>query len=406
MKKIALVGLYYENNLGDPLMVECVEYMYKKIAKSRKEELSFTYVDLFGRESKTDLSYYNQLGTVQNLFRRLLSVTGRITQRFLPNKYNKIQYLKWKSDPNLYKRYQKYFREKLKDVDMVVVVGGALVKFKLIRDFHNPIHTLIDVAKEFGINVYLNAIGVENGYDGNDFGCQTVKNYLNYSNVKMITTRDDISTLHQYVSENKIPMYKVADTAVWCDEIFDMDLAIDSDIVGIGLLEPTRFIQYEQGITEEYYTDLIINIANKLTKKGVKWKFFTNGHVGDYEFGLKILKLMNLEENKLVSRPLEYTQLLETINGFKAIIASRLHACIIAYSLNKVVIGLDWNDKLLFFGNEIRHPERFFKPKDVDAERVVNVFEKAVEQGYDQEFRNEYRQTINKSIEESFEFIK
>ena len=203
MKKIALVGLYYENNLGDPLMVDCVEYMYKKIAKSRNEKVSFEYVDLFGRKSETDLYYSTKLNVIQEFSRYSLGAVSKVVNKVVPSQYNRIQYLKWKSNPNLYKRYYKYFREKLKDVDMVVVVGGSLVKFRLIRDFHNPMHVLIEVAKEHGINVYLNAIGVENGYDENDFGCQTVKDYLNYENIKLITTRDDIDTLKKYIPEKK-----------------------------------------------------------------------------------------------------------------------------------------------------------------------------------------------------------
>lgn len=45
MKKIGLLGLYFEQNLGDPLMVECVEYMYKQI----DPEIKFVHIDLFGR---------------------------------------------------------------------------------------------------------------------------------------------------------------------------------------------------------------------------------------------------------------------------------------------------------------------------------------------------------------------
>lgn len=57
-------------------------------------------------------------------------------------------------------------------------------------------HTLIEVADEYGINVYFNAVGIEKGYDISDFGCRTVKDYLNYSNIKMFTTSDDIETLN------------------------------------------------------------------------------------------------------------------------------------------------------------------------------------------------------------------
>lgn len=92
---------------------------------------------------------------------------------------------------------------------------------------------------------------------------------------------------------------------------------------------------------------------------------------------------MKLDNEKLVTRPLEYKELIHTINNFKAIIASRLHACIIGYSLYKPIVGLYWNDKVLFFGEAIKHPERFSKPKDTDAKSVVDKLEKAISEGYD-----------------------
>lgn len=409
MKRIALVGLPYDNNLGDPLMIECVEYFYKKISSSKGEDIEFKYIDFLGRKNKSELYYYTPQDGINKLNRYFFNGLCKITNKFIPNKYNNAQYLRWLYNPNFKKRYYKYFDEVLKDVDMIVVVGGALIKYKVIRDFHNPIKALVDIANKYDINIYFNAVGLENGYDIKDLGCRTVKEYLNSKNVKMITTRDDINTLNKYINKDSDKIVKrVADTAVWCDEIFSIDtnLYSDSDIIGIGLIEPARFVQYEQGITEEYYTNLIIDIAKKLSEKNIKWRFFTNGHVGDYEFGEKVLNIMNLPKDYLVERPVAYKELVNTINEFKAIIASRLHACIISYSLNKPVIGLDWNDKLLFFGEVINYPERFIKPKDTDADRIIDILNNAIITGYEPTYRNKYRNSIIESIEKSFDFIR
>ncbi|WP_010677040.1 polysaccharide pyruvyl transferase family protein [Bacillus timonensis] len=408
MKTIALVGLFYDKNLGDPLMVECVEYFYNKIAKEKGIPIKFKYVDLFGRKSANEYEFtqFQNPGILDRTNVFLLRASGKLIRPFFPKLDEQIKNIKFQINPNEKQRLNNYFKSMLRDTDLVVIVGGALVKYRLIRDFHNPMHTLVEAANHLNINVFFNAVGIENGFDLTHPSCKIVKEYLNYPNIKMISTRDDIDTLKKYVgNSNDVIIGKSSDTAIWCDKVFGFEPDYSSEEIGIGVIDPVRFVQYNQGITEGFYEDWICSIISQLDRQGHKWKLFSNGHIPDFEFACKIAEKMGFSRDVVIERPVNYKELVETINSFKMIVASRLHACIIAYGFDKPIVGIDWNDKVLFFGDALGVPERFFKPKDKTPEEVVQIIESSLDSKYDQKYRMDYRRTVLKYLEKSFDFI-
>lgn len=82
-----------------------------------------------------------------------------------------------------------------------------------------------------------------------------------------------------------------------------------------------------------------------------------------------------------------------------------MHALIIAYGLNKSIVGIDWNDKVLFFGEAIKEKNRVFKPKDKDAEEVLAIIDHYYNKGYEQEDRMRYKTSTIKAIEQSIALI-
>lgn len=160
MKKIGLLGLYFEQNLGDPLMVECVEYMYKQI----DPEIKFVHIDLFGRlgEDKLWRDKKSHLNDISCIPIRAGMHFSRKRSGVLFSYFEHLYYLQ---NINQKKRLKKYFENKIKGLDLLVVVGGALVKYRLIRDFHDPMNEAIEIAEKYHVPAYFHAVGVENGYN-------------------------------------------------------------------------------------------------------------------------------------------------------------------------------------------------------------------------------------------------
>ena len=398
MKKIGLLGLYFEQNLGDPLMVECVVYMYKQI----DPEIKFVHIDLFGRlgEDKLWRDKKSHLNDISCIPIRAGMHFSRQRSGVLFSYFEHLYYLQ---NINQKKRLKKYFENKIKGLDLLVVVGGALVKYRLIRDFHDPMNEAIEIAEKYHVPAYFHAVGVENGYNEKFCGCRIVKKYLNSPTVKMVTTRDDIETLKKYLRENEITKYwRVADTATWVDKIFNVQERDDTKIIGIGVITPQRFEQYEQGISAVYYEKWIKQIIKGLLKKKYTIAVFSNGHEEDQKFAEKLSEELHVVCEK---RPQNYKELIAIIDNYKMVIASRLHALIIAYGLNKSIVGIDWNDKVLFFGEAIKEKNRVFKPKDKDAEEVLAIIDHYYNKGYEQEDRMRYKTSTIKAIEQSIALI-
>lgn len=272
----------------------------------------------------------------------------------------------------------------IKNADLIIFAGGGLVKYKREK-FYLFIPKIIEIAEENNIPVFINGTGVE-GYDADDERCIAIANALNSSCVKRITVRDDLDTLkNMYITTKKDWIEKVLDPAAFASETYDCRTSGDSDVIGLGICRSNLFIDYgHDKISEEFMQNFWINTIKEIEKLGYKWQFFCNGLYDDYSFGLKILENMNIRENidkYLLRRPTEGRELANIISGYKAIIAPRLHTNIIAYSVGVPSVGLVWNDKLKYWGENIGYPERFVETDNITPQHVVKLMCTAIHEG-------------------------
>ena len=120
----------------------------------------------------------------------------------------------------------------------------------------------------------------------------------------------------------------------------------------------------------------------------------------DYEFGLKLLKILNKPANLIAPKPTDADQLVNRIKTYKAVAASRLHANIIATSLGIPTVGIVWNKKLTRFSEFIQTASTFITPdKFNDSIYIVNQLEIAMKQGLN-------RDRINFLKEDSYNTMK
>ena len=69
------------------------------------------------------------------------------------------------------------------------------------------------------------------------------------------------------------------------------------------------------------------------------------------------------------------------ISSFKTIIACRMHANIIAYSLKIPSVGLIWNNKLALWGEKCGYSDRFIKAEDMNGSYAVDKIVQAMREG-------------------------
>lgn len=267
--------------------------------------------------------------------------------------------------------------------DAVIFAGGGLIKYKR-ENFHRYIPDIIEVTEKYNIPVYFNCVGVED-YDEADERCLRLKHSVNQTCVKGITVRDDFEILaEKYLESEKEWLDKTLDPAAFASEVYQYKGKKGARKIGLGISQDHLFRDYGSPfITRAFQLDFWKGIIDGLQREGYEWEIFTNGWEEDNKFALEILEYAGIEEigRHLVCRPVEGRELAGIISGYAGVIAVRLHANIIAFSMGVPSIGLVWNEKMLRWGEASGYPERFIKAEEIGVERVLNALKSALEEG-------------------------
>ena len=393
-KKIALIGTYYEQSHGDAVLFDCVKNIYDKLGEKYQINIECKYVDILGKKKinyeskKEDSTIKRKIKSIKIIYKPLKAIREYIRKK------KELKFLK------------KFYYDTFKDTHLIVIVGGGIFKYSVRTDFVPIFKLIIDIAEKLNIPVIFNAVGIEGVHNEKDKQFKVLKKTINKDIVKMCSTRDRIEVLKKYIHNPKTVCKKVADTGVWASEALNIKKDDNSNLIGLNLITPTRYWDYGKKITENELINFWDNIIKCLKDKGYSVKMFVNGMVEDYEFALKVLESCKLNKDILLENPKNEIEMVNNISKFKGIIANRLHSCIVAYSLNIPAVGLAWNDKLLYWGKEIKSSELFFDFDKMNYKDVVAALEKTIENGYDQCYKNDFRNSIYSYLEESIKYIK
>lgn len=381
MKKITLAGLKYDENLGDEIIFDNVEYMLKNMIDCEINE-----VDLLMRIDKKVLYKPEKICKI--------GVIERLSFKLSRGPKRRIK--EW--NMQMGKTFREYLSKSLSESDLILFAGGGLIKYKK-QELYFPISEIIRYAQIHEIPVVFSGVGVE-GYDSSDYFCQYLKRYLNSPVVKMISTRDDLITLRdQYIYTDK-KMFECADSAVMSRGTYKIIRNSESETIGLGIARGNIFNDYGINMSEQEIFDLWVDIVNRLNESDLKWKIFTNGYEGDYTFAKKVADIFGAN----VIHPKHGKELVAAIASYKGIIATRLHSCIVAYSLDIPAIGLVWNNKMNLFGEKINRRENFIDPKNFNDDFIINALKHAMKIGYDS--KEKYIHTAYDSVKTAVEFAK
>ncbi|MET2950705.1 polysaccharide pyruvyl transferase family protein [Vibrio owensii] len=368
MKKIKLVGYLGDLNLGDQVLFECAEFLIDSNANGRIEI------------SKLDLKNIGELTFFEKIKRKF----------GLEDEPNEL----------IKKKVRDYKLSEFDNVDAIIFAGGGMIKYHP-QDCWKHVAIIISIAQELDIPVYLNSVGVE-GYDKNDKRCQVLKNALNKTAVKRISTRDDLALLRDNYVGDKVLTERVCDSAVHCSAVYDVTQS-DSEVIGIGLVRGNIFLDHGKDFNREKVISMYSEIILQLESEGKKYELFTNGLPYDTELIQDLRKATG--RALTVTEPSTPKELITIIAGYKGVIAARLHACIISYSLAIPVVGLVWNDKLAMFGEHIGYSNRFMCPNRVSPKQITDALDGAIQIGYNESKKKEYARTVENSLKEVVEEI-
>ena len=349
MPRIVLFGLIDGKNLGDPIIVETCGHLLSKICQKHNINLPIEQYSLFPSTKK---NYY--------LIERLLRKMCNKPRGWFISSYVYWVFKLYLLFPN---KLTNYYKKILKNCSAVIFAGGGLVKYN-VQELWAAVYCITKYCEKLNIPVYFNAVGVE-GYNSHHPYVKLLKQALNRNCVKGITTRDDIDSLKKYIKVFDDDSLIVGDPALYTKDFYPS--APRTDVIGVGTIRAKIFKTYGADVTEAELINFYTEMINRLEKHGFKWQLFTNGTLADYNFAKTILKHMNRPETpqNLAPKPETTQELVNLITSYKGIIASRMHAHIIALSYGIPSIGLIWNDKLKYFAEYMNLKDRFFMPSEV-----------------------------------------
>lgn len=390
MKKIAVIGLYSLLNMGDRILCETSQYLLKQIVP----HVEIREVDV--------------LPSSESEYQGLERLKFKISQKM--RKYAKKKFTYTDSGKFRYRyeyfmwwlRVNSHYKRKLAGVDAILFSGGGFLKFRT-QGLNYYVEQIIKIAQRKNIPVMMSGMGIE-GYDEKDVRCQKLKRTINSDCMKVITTRDDIDILQNcYIENPNIKTARVGDPAFWCPECYGIQKSPQNTKIGINLIRGRIFRDYGNTYSytelKEFYKELILSAE----RRGMDWVLFSNGMKSDQKFGKKLLKELEMSpEDKLLPAPESSEDLLNMIKDFKCIFGARLHACITAYALDVPAVGFIWNEKTRFFADITDKKENFFEEAEMDAERILDQMETAMEKEYDTSIRDRMKGLTKQYMEEFF----
>ena len=128
--------------------------------------------------------------------------------------------------------------------------------------------------------------------------------------------------------------------------------------------------------TEDEWKNIWLDIVTRLVEENMKVEIFTTGSPQDDDFARELFFSFDLRKREFISqavRPGGVKGLLGIMRGFKLVIATRLHASILANALGISSLGLAWDEKVQSYYDESIQPERCFNLEGLEPEKLVQV---------------------------------
>lgn len=314
MRNVILISELYSSNLGDTVISKISQKLFAK-------EFGLDHIIQY------DISKHRR------------TLIGRIICRL-----SKLLGLEDLLNRYLYCATRRDIKRILLNKSIVVFSGGQL----FLDFFIPPMLGILDVIKETNTHTYFFACGIGRLRPRE---ISKLKYYLNNNSIR-VTVRDGLTFFQENISPN---VYACPDVAIKSSDIYGYRNEIRNN-VGFGVFDISYYNRNSPNskMSEEEYIDQCSNSIRQIRNLGYNVTIFTNGSDTDYNVSKIIYNRLIGDNNIYIAKcPKNDIELVEIIKGFSFVIASRLHALIIAYSYNIPFYGFAWDNKLYGFEQTI-----------------------------------------------------
>lgn len=360
-------GLCYSPNLGDGVIADCLAHGLT----ARLPGAEVAHVDISGRHARGARTIRNRrlvLAMLERLPRPLRHALAR-------RKLN-----------GLIDRVQDSWRAAAAGADLAVIGGGQIFSDANLN-FPVKIGRAAGILAERGTPVAVHAVGVSRNWSAE--GTALFARVLE-CDLRMVGTRDagSATAWAAQMPGGPAPVL-TADPGLLAAACYGPP---DAPPEGVGLCVTDFAVlgHHADGSIAGGGQDpagFYAGLAAALAGAGHRVTLFCNGAAEDAAQVDRIARAPALAALRAEGRvrvapaAADPAGLAQLIAGFEAVVAHRLHACIVAYSYGRPVVGLGWDRKLEAFFEMVGSAENFSADPAMDGAAVARMVAGALERG-------------------------
>lgn len=369
---VRLLNVKYSPNVGDGLLVECLEAHLNSIDGIGPA----SSIDLAGRASYDHATTRREtmmwiLESVPNGIRSSLARAGLATKLALGLK--------------------EHYRRELAGSCAVVVGGGNLLSD---RDLNFPMKIAAALTEATRAKARLAIFGCGVSSDWSVAGLKMFRAVLEANRPVHVAVRDEASKKAWnmlFAGAARMGAVVVSDPGVLASAIYRFDEPTEKPVrpvVAIGLMSAVA-IQYH-GFTSMSGNDLArwyMALIDELVEGGFDISLFTNGSPEDQRFALRIWQMLS-QRRAIANIKMEWVRLpihlCRVVASADVVIAFRMHALIAAFSYGTPIVALKWDPKVDAFIHSVSLADCVVDSNFSNPEATSKIVKAAWKQGIDQ----------------------
>ncbi|MDY0029084.1 MAG: polysaccharide pyruvyl transferase family protein [Pseudobdellovibrionaceae bacterium] len=370
--KICLLNVKYSNNLGDGIIAECLE---SELAKAIPGSEVYS-IDVGGRD------FYGDFGLTSAKDQGIKSLLRSVAKwgfGLLPEGVKTALAIKI-SEKAMSTKMRPKWQPIISKSDMIVVGGGHLFGDDQLY-FPLRLNAAAEEVKALNKPMAVYAVGVAKKLSTRALELFSV--ITNNPDLFFVGVRDKESVDHWNGHfDRKVDIVTrdpgLLANAVYADLIAKPENQATEKVIGINVMHDRAIVKYsgaKETITPN--EDLLFDVGMKLAALGKKIVYFTNGATEDEVVKDKIKARVQSSGKDFagnigfVDRLMTPTQLALQIAKLDTLIAHRLHANILSYSMKIPHVGLGWDAKMDSFFKSVDRYDYFLQSEGVTADQIV-----------------------------------
>lgn len=298
-----------------------------------------------------------------------------------------------------------YWKNELKDIQHIVIGGGHLMQDAELY-FPTCVSTVMKAAQQ-DTNMYIYGVGVSKSWSKR--GYRMVLDELSDRKVRWTTTRDETSKINwddRFGHVDEV-VFDPGLLAARCYQFTDKthNTGKQRPLIALGVSDPQDLKAHCERASEVVYCTLsswVALIEGMLQVYDVM--LFTNGATSDRYFLRKLLTNGKLDtvtfapHLSVASSPYCPRDLVMQLRTADMIVSHRLHANIVAFSLNIPHIGLYWDRKILSFFEITSRTKYVVRRDNGEVNHVIELIRQALAEPIDAELHRKILYETDEAI--------